>query len=197
MSISNAKDVGVDGTTTPAGLAAKPYSIATSSTPSYSATTSITYKTNQTKVYGTVVDKVGNATTKTISITNIDKLAPSAPTVKLSATGWTNQNVTATVRATDAAATSAYGKSGVVFYGYSLTGAKPTGWQTVDQADSATTFTLKNGGTYHFYAKDRAGNISAPTTVQVKIDKSGPEFSVMLAQTKPSCQLKYQRALLV
>ena len=179
VSIFNAKDVGVDGTTTPAGLAAKPYSIATSSTPSYSATTSITYKTNQSKVYGTVVDKVGNATTKTISITNIDKLAPGAPTVKLSTTDWTNQNVTATVRATDAAATSVYGKSGVVFYGYSLTGAKPTGWQTVDQADSAATFTLKNGGTYHFYAKDRAGNISAPTTVQVKIDKSGPEFNVI------------------
>lgn len=179
VSISNAKDVGVDGTTTPAGLATKPFCITTSTTKSYSTVKSVAYKTNQSKVYGTVVDKAGNATTKTVSITNIDKLAPGAPTVKLSATGWTNQNVTATVRATDAAATSAYGKSGVVFYGYSLTGAKPTGWQTVDQVDSATTFTLKNGGTYHFYAKDRAGNISAPTTVQVKIDKSGPEFSVI------------------
>lgn len=194
VSISNAKDVGVDGTTTPAGLAAKPYSIATSSTPSYSATTSITYKTNQTKVYGAVVDKVGNATTKTVSITNIDKLAPGAPTVKLSATGWTNQNVTATVRATDAAATSAYGKSGVVFYGYSLTGAKPTGWQTVTQADSATTFTLKNGGTYHFYAKDRAGNISAPTTVQVKIDKSGPEFSVIASADRTQLSVEVSKS---
>lgn len=179
VSISNAKDVGVDTNTPPAGLATKPFCITTSTTKSYSTVKSVAYKTNQSKVYGTVVDKAGNATTKTVSITNIDKLAPSAPTVKLSTTGWTNQNVTATVRATDAAATSAYGKSGVVFYGYSLTGAKPTGWQTVNQADSATTFTLKNGGTYHFYAKDRAGNISAPTTVQVKIDKSGPEFSVI------------------
>ncbi len=179
VSISNAKDVGVDTNTPPAGLATKPFCITTSTTKSYSTVKSVTFKTNQSKVYGTVIDKAGNATTKTVSITNIDKLAPDAPTVKLSATGWTNQNVTATVRATDAAATSAYGKSGVIFYGYSLTGAKPTGWQTVNQADSATTFTLKNGGTYHFYAKDRAGNISAPTTVQVKIDKSGPEFSVI------------------
>lgn len=184
MSISNAKDVGVDTNTTPAGLATKPFCITTSTTKSYSTVKSVAYKTNQSKVYGTVVDKAGNATTKTVSITNIDKLAPGAPTVKLSTTDWTNQNVTATVRATDAAATSAYGKSGVVFYGYSLTGAKPTGWQTVDQADSATTFTLKNGGTYHFYAKDRAGNISAPTTVQVKIDKSGPEFSVIASADK-------------
>lgn len=194
VSISNAKDVGVDTNTTPAGLAAKPFCITTSTTKSYSTVKSVAYKTNQSKVYGTVVDKAGNATTKTVSITNIDKLAPGAPTVKLSATGWTNQNVTATVRATDAAATSAYGKSGVVFYGYSLTGAKPTGWQTVDQVDSATTFTLKNGGTYHFYAKDRAGNISAPTTVQVKIDKNGPEFNVIASADRTQLSVEVSKS---
>lgn len=194
VSISNAKDVGVDTNTTPAGLATKPFCITTSTTKSYSTVKSVAYKTNQSKVYGTVVDKAGNATTKTVSITNIDKLAPGAPTVKLSATGWTNQNVTATVRATDTAATSAYGKSGVIFYGYSLTGAKPTGWQTVNQADSATTFTLKNGGTYHFYAKDRAGNISAPTTVQVKIDKSGPEFSVIASADRTQLSVEVSKS---
>lgn len=194
VSISNAKDVGVDTNTPPAGLTTKPFCITTSTTKSYSTVKSVAYKTNQSKVYGTVVDKAGNATTKTVSITNIDKLAPGAPTVKLSTTGWTNQNVTATVRATDAAATSAYGKSGVVFYGYSLTGAKPTGWQTVDQADSATTFTLKNGGTYHFYAKDRAGNISAPTTVQVKIDKSGPEFSVIASADRTQLSVEVSKS---
>ena len=194
VSISNAKDVGVDTNTPPAGLATKPFCITTSTTKSYSTVKSVAYKTNQSKVYGTVVDKAGNATTKTVSITNIDKLAPSAPTVKLSATGWTNQNVTATVRATDAAATSAYGKSGVVFYGYSLTGAKPTGWQSVNQADSATTFTLKNGGTYHFYAKDRAGNISAPTTVQVKIDKNGPEFSVIASADRTQLSVEVSKS---
>lgn len=194
VSISNAKDVGVDTNTPPAGLATKPFSITTSTTKSYSTVKSVAYKTNQSKVYGTVVDKAGNATTKTVSITNIDKLAPGAPTVKLSTTDWTNQNVTATVRATDAAATSTYGKSGVIFYGYSLTGAKPTGWQTVDQADSATTFTLKNGGTYHFYAKDRAGNISAPTTVQVKIDKSGPEFSVIASADRTQLSVEVSKS---
>ncbi|MDE5671630.1 MAG: hypothetical protein K2I14_09270, partial [Eubacterium sp.] len=95
-----------------------------------------------------------------INYTN-DTTAPTAPSVSGNPTSWTNGNITLTAKSTDAA-------SGVANYSFSTTKGSYS-WQTgATKAVSANT-------TYYVYAKDKAGNISAPTTVTVsKIDKTKP-----------------------
>ena len=112
--------------------------------------------------YVYVKDAAGNISAPTaVTVGKVDKTKPTAPTVTGNSTAWTNGNVTLTAKSTDTG-------SGVAAYSFSTT-AGTYAWQTgATKAVTANT-------TYYVYAKDAAGNISAPTTVTVgKIDKTKP-----------------------
>ncbi len=107
-------------------------------------------------------DAAGNISSPTtVTVSKVDNAAPTAPKVTGNPTAWTNKDVTLTAASTDA-------QSGVKYYSFS-TEEKVYAWQT------AATKTVSANGTYYVYAKDAAGNISAPTTVTVsKIDNALP-----------------------
>ncbi len=95
-----------------------------------------------------------------INYTN-DTTAPTAPSVSGNPSSWTNGNITLTAKSTDSA-------SGVSHYSFSTTKGAYA-WQT------GATKSVTANTTYYVYAKDAAGNISAPTTVTVsKIDNALP-----------------------
>ena len=129
-----------------------------------------TYSKNQT-VYFRVRDVVGNHADTTRG-TYIDKLKPGKATLTLSNTNWTNQNVTVTASASDAAADSNNGCSGINGFYYSTN-------QTYGTLEGSTK-------TYSSYAKiracaeDKATNKSASWSDEktVKIDKVKPIVSL-------------------
>ncbi len=108
-------------------------------------------------------DKLGNTITETIEITNIDKTAPSAPSIS-GPYGWqsTNQTITIT-HGTDK------GGSGVdrTEYKTGLDGK----WLTYDKP-----FTIVQEGQTTIYARtiDKVGNKSNKTEATVKIDRTTP-----------------------
>lgn len=158
------------------GLASSAYSFSNASgSYSWGTAKTKTYSTNQTVYFG-VRDNAGNIAT-TSRGTYIDKLKPAAPTVTGNPSNWTNNDITLTVKSTDAAATSSYGKSGVKYYCYTQAKGTYGTWKSVDTIDASITFSFTNNGTYYFYAKDQAGNISDPTTITIKIDKAKPVIS--------------------
>ncbi|MDR0883913.1 MAG: DNRLRE domain-containing protein, partial [Oscillospiraceae bacterium] len=122
----------------------------TGSTKAFSGNASITVKTK---------DNAGNISAgKAVSITKIDKTAPSTPTVTGNPTAWTNANVTLTATSTDSA-------SGIA--GYSFDGG--TTWQT------GSTKAFSANASITVKTKDNAGNISAGTAIAItKIDKTAP-----------------------
>lgn len=116
-------------------------------------------------------DKAGNQTTKSYTISNIDKIAPVA-NISQSPTSWTNGNVTLTLNGiTDA------GGSG-------LKSVKmPDG--TVVSPVSATSYThaVSANGTYSFVLEDNAGNQTTKTITVSNIDKSAPSGNVSASTT--------------
>ncbi len=106
-------------------------------------------------------DAAGNVSaTKSFTVSNIDKTAPAISAVSGNPATWTNQDIILSVAASD---------TGSGISGYSQDCVT---WQTSNQ------FTITGNGTYSFYAKDNAGNISNAKAVTVsKIDKTGPEIS--------------------
>ena len=113
------------------------------------------------------IDAAGNVSkVKTIKVTNIDKTAPDAPTVKASTTAPTNKSVT--IKAT-------FSKDSAKKQ-YSLDNKK---WQTYSKAVS----TDKNA-TYYFRGIDAAGNVSKVTSIKVtNIDKVAPNAPKLKAST--------------
>jgi|GEM_PF-4201502 len=115
------------------------------------------------------VDAAGNVSKVTsLKVANIDKTAPAAPTVKLSNTKATNQDVTLTVTFSGDSAKKQYSTDN-------------KSWQNCTDTVTAT----KNG-TYYFRGTDAAGNVSKVTTVKVaNIDKTAPAApTVKLSSTK-------------
>lgn len=148
-----------------AGLHATPYSFSTTKgSYSWQAGNTKTFSSNCT-VYVYVRDALGNirlASTQTIN--KIDKTAPTNPKVTGVPANWINQNYTLTATSTDSS-------SGIAGYSFS-TQAGTYSWQTEN------TKQYTGNGTVYVYAKDKAGNISAVTTVKIdKIDKAKPIIS--------------------
>ena len=94
--------------------------------------------------------------TGSLSVTNIDKLAPNTFTPTATST---TKSITVTASTTDAAATSEYGSSGIAGYRFSLdNGSTWTAYQnkgeyTWDKLPQTTNYTIK------VEAKDNAGNV--------------------------------------
>lgn len=120
------------------------------------------------------IDNAGNETTQSIPIggtgasVSIDKTAPTITATFDKADGWTNQNITVTVKATDT-------ESGVD----KLTLADGT-----EVKGDTATFSVKSNGTYRITAYDKAGNssykdidISAGAS-GLGIDKLAPDLDV-------------------
>lgn len=109
-------------------------------------------------------DAVGNVSSKSITITNIDKTSPTISKVAASTTAQTNQNVTVTITASDNVGVTGYSANNV-------------NWQT------GNTFTVTANGTYTYYVKDAAGNVSSKSITISNIDKEKPVISKVEAST--------------
>lgn len=120
-------------------------------------------------------DNLGNAAVKTINITNIDKIAPSEPTVTTTApvgyvTGnYTNQDVTVNI------VNGADSGSGAVKSQYSFDNG--TTW-----CDYWSPFTIAIEGTFVIWSRtlDNAGNISSNDITTIKIDKTPVSGTVVM-----------------
>ena len=112
-------------------------------------------------------DSAGNVSeVVSYEVTNIDKVAPKAPTAKANTTAPTNQDVTVTATfSTDSAKKQ-----------YSLDNKK---WNTYKKA-----IVFTENGKIWFRGVDAAGNVSKVTKYEVKnIDKVPPEAPVAMAST--------------
>ncbi len=124
--------------------------------------------------YFYVKDAAGNINKKSIVISNIDKSAPTIASLTASTTAWSKANVTLTGKATDTL-------SGISYYQFSTSStltAASSGWATITNTKSeiSKTYSATATGTYYFYVKDAAGNVTKKS-VAVKIDKTVPTIS--------------------
>ena len=130
---------------------------------SWSATEkSKSYSTNITAKVG-FKDSSGNITYINVPITNIDSEKPVITSVNLlPESGWANQNVTATVNASDT------GGSGI--YAYSADNGNS--WQ------DSNVFTFSELTEAKFLVKDNAGNSSEVLSKEILIDKDAPTLDL-------------------
>lgn len=125
---------------------------------------SATYTVSSNGSYDFIArDLLDNETKQTIEITNIDKTAPSSPTITNNKE-WTN--------ATSVPVTISSGTdSDIDRTEYSLSGATAKSWSIYSGA-----FNIENEGVTNLTARtiDKAGNISEIITSTVKIDRTAP-----------------------
>jgi hypothetical protein len=108
-------------------------------------------------------DVAGNITNKTITVGNIDKVAPTANNVTASTTAWTNSNVTLTLTG---AADALSGFSKIVL---------PDGTSTTNTSAS---YSASTNGTYTFKVYDNAGNVTNKSITVTNIDKVAPTVTM-------------------
>lgn len=123
-----------------------------------------------------VEDLVGNKTTKSITVTNIDKTAPTAPTISNN-TEWVKAD------ALDVSIQSGNDSlSGVAYNEYRLSGATNAGWTRYNGA-----FQVSNEGETFIHARtlDKVGNASSESTSVVRIDRSPPRNTGITIKLKP------------
>ncbi len=128
-------------------------------THNHTGTFTVDYK-NNVKVFAT--DMAGNKSTVSSVDIRVDKLAPNGKIVP-SHTDWTNQPITLTFTATDAASDGKSGVSGIkrVKFDGSTSGKTPAqGWVNGDKL----AITIKESSTFTFIAEDNAGNQKKFTT---------------------------------
>ena len=106
-------------------------------------------------------DNVGNATTKSITVSNIDKIVPTA-TLTQSPTGWTKGNVLLTLSNIQDGGVS--GLKEVIL---------PDG--TKQSTFSDIVFEVKERGKYTFQIVDNAGNVTNKSIDVMNIDREAPD----------------------
>lgn len=122
--------------------------------------TSHTFTENGTFKF-TAKDAAGNVSNTTVTITNIDKVAPT--TIHNAPTGWVNRDVTVTLTANDVGL-------GVTATYYQING---------EDQQTGTTIVLTEEGTHvvAYWSVDAAGNVEAQQSTTIQIDKTAPELS--------------------
>jgi uncharacterized protein YccT (UPF0319 family) len=117
----------------------------------------------KTDIYAQTIDNVGNVSAVTSASAFVDKSAPAAPTLTLSNTNWTNQNVSFTI------ASGADGLSGTAKSQYRI-GAGGA-W-----TDYTAPVTVTTEGVTDVYARtlDNVSNASAAVMQTIRIDKTAP-----------------------
>ena len=113
-------------------------------------------------------DYAGNITTKTVNISNIDQIAPTA-SHNLSPSKWTNQDVTVKLYISD--------KGGSRYYRTRL----PNGNYTTNSAPS---YTATQNGDYTFTVYDHAGNERKITLTVEHIDRVDPTITITPDKTE-------------
>ncbi|MBR4110593.1 MAG: GBS Bsp-like repeat-containing protein, partial [Clostridia bacterium] len=105
--------------------------------------------------YFKVVDKAGNASDAGSFKVSIDTAAPTIDSLTASQALWAGSNITLTGKATDSA-------SGIVAYAF-VKGSGTPSYTSITATTSQTTqtYTVTSAGTYYFYTKDQAGNVSS------------------------------------
>lgn len=131
-----------------------------------STSTSYTVTANGTYTFK-AVDKRGNESTQSVTVSKIDK---AAPTISISGnpTSWTNSNVTLNVTASD---TGGSGVKEIVI---------PSG-QVI--SGSSLSYSLSSNGTCQFKVRDNAGNETTYSVVVDKIDKTAPTLALEVSPT--------------
>ena len=121
-------------------------------------------------VYGSTIaaiyakDSIGNTATQFITIYNLDNTAPTI--TKASSERQGTRNAIVTVTANDINTKLNASGSGVA--GYAITQDRTVPAESDFQTEN--TFNLTKSGTWYVWAIDVVGNISEPTTVDVKIE---------------------------
>ena len=131
-----------------------------------------------------IYDNAGNSTTKTITVSNIDKVAPTA-SVSANTTAWTNSNVVLTL-------------SGIADTGGSNMKSVKLPNGSVQTTFENKSVTVSANGTYTFTLEDNAGNISTRSINVTNIDKVKPTASLSAsttAWTNQSVTLSLQNVL--
>lgn len=128
------------------------------------ASTSLTATGNGTYSFE-VADNAGNLRTVSATVTKIDKVAPTAPVINVSRTGWGSTDVTFTVTGGSDAL------SGLASRQYKIGKGAWTGY--------STPVTISSSGITQVYARtvDNAGNVSYEVAVDVKKDTIRPTVS--------------------
>ncbi|MCQ6561012.1 OmpL47-type beta-barrel domain-containing protein [Paenibacillus mendelii] len=93
-----------------------------------------------------------------------DQIAPA--TTDNAPSGWVNQDTTVTFSASDSG-------SGVKATRYTVNGG-------AEQSGTSVTFTTDGVHTLVYWSVDNAGNIEAPRTAAIKVDKTAPSLTVQL-----------------
>lgn len=128
----------------------------------------VNYTVGENDTYTFIItDNAGNSSTKSITITNIDNVAPIG-SVTANITNWTNTGVILTANASD-------DNSGVK--GITL----PNGTVV---ANSVATYTANSNGTYTFIITDNAGNTANVSYNVTNIDKVLPTLNLSLDSTR-------------
>jgi len=132
-------------------------------------TTGVIATVNNTTVYARATDAAGNQSGQsTLTVANIDRTAPTAPTVNLNgytSGTWTKNDVRIDLSSTDA-------NSGIQKYQYSHDGSN---WN-----DISNSYTINSNVYYYitYRSIDNAGNISSSAITNIiQIDKSAPTYS--------------------
>lgn len=134
-------------------------------------TTTGTYTVTSNGTYNFVLtDNVGNARTLTYTVSNIDKVAPTADLVSLSP-NWTNGDVTLRLQS-----------MGDVGSGLSKVKLPSSLLQTL--TGTMVDYTVTTNGTYSFDLIDLAGNVTTKTLVVTNIDKTVPNIPTLSLSTE-------------
>lgn len=107
-----------------------------------------------------ITDNAGNTTTKTVVVTNIDKVNPTGDLVSLN-TAWTNGNVTLRLQS-------------LGDVGSGVRNVKLPSGVVMASTGSSLDYTVTTNGTYMFEIYDVAGNMTSKSIIVSNIDKSLP-----------------------
>ncbi len=149
-------------------ISTKQYSLDNKTWKTYKSAVSVTK--NRT-VYFRATDSVGNVTTETYKVTNIDKSDPKI-SIKASTTKATKSTVKLTASFSD--------DTGIATKQYSWDNKT---WKTYKAAVSVT----KNR-TVYFRAKDEVGNVTTEKYKVTNIDKTAPKISVKASTTAETAE---------
>ncbi|AJD93015.1 hypothetical protein JMA_41100 (plasmid) [Jeotgalibacillus malaysiensis] len=130
-----------------------------------SGTSNKTYSVTSNGTYTfTIEDNAGNTTNRSITVTSIDGIAPTA-SLSQTPTSWTNGNVT--LNLTSISDTGGSGLASVRL---------PNG--TVQTSFENKAYVVTSNGSYSFVISDNAGNKTTKSITVTNIDKTAPSFSL-------------------
>lgn len=130
--------------------------------------------------YSIATDLVGNVegtksaaeATTTVSVDTTPPTTTATLSPQPNAAGWNNSNVTVTLTSVDNP-----GGSGVEQITYSAAGAQTITSTVVPGATSSFTIGVEGTTTIAFFGTDNAGNIEAPHTLVLRLDKTPPSIA--------------------